>query len=105
VRGGRTWLLRNSASGGPADIAFEYGVPGDVPVVGDWNGDGRDSPGVVRAAPTEEPPPDTEPPPPPGEEGPADMVWLLRNSCSGGPADLTFTYGTTDDRLLVWARP
>jgi hypothetical protein len=30
------------------DHVFHYGVPGDVPVVGDWNGDGIDSIGVFR---------------------------------------------------------
>lgn len=29
-------------------VSFLFGLPTDVPVVGDWNGDGRDTPGVVR---------------------------------------------------------
>jgi len=32
------FYLRNSNTNGFADLAFTYGQPGDVPVVGDWNG-------------------------------------------------------------------
>lgn len=32
-----------------ATLTFSFGSAGDVPVVGDWNGDGRSTPGVVRA--------------------------------------------------------
>src|SRR5215204_3963672 len=36
-----TWSLRSTPSAGPADLGtFQFGAP--VPVVGDWNGDGRD---------------------------------------------------------------
>jgi hypothetical protein len=69
VRGGRTWLLRRSQSGGPADITFTYGRTGDIPVVGDWDGDGIDTPGVVRGT-----------------------TWYLRNHNSSGPAEVTFTF-------------
>ena len=44
----REWVLRDSASAGPADRRFGYGGAGDVPVVGDWNGDGVDGIGVYR---------------------------------------------------------
>ena len=44
-----TWHLRNSDSGGPADIApFAYGSQGDIPVVGDWNNGPVDGIGVFR---------------------------------------------------------
>ncbi|MFA7323487.1 MAG: VCBS repeat-containing protein, partial [Candidatus Nanopelagicales bacterium] len=33
-------------------VSFLYGLPTDVPVVGDWNGDGTDTPGVVRDSST-----------------------------------------------------
>ncbi|MEX2447269.1 MAG: M23 family metallopeptidase, partial [Solirubrobacterales bacterium] len=41
------WHLRNSLSPGPSDYIFPRGskLPGQIPVVGDWNGDGRDSTG------------------------------------------------------------
>lgn len=29
---------------------FYYGVPGDVPFLGDWNGDGVETPGLYRAS-------------------------------------------------------
>ncbi|MDO9485242.1 MAG: hypothetical protein Q7K25_04180 [Actinomycetota bacterium] len=31
-------------------VSFPFGLPTDVPVVGDWNADGKDTPGVVRDA-------------------------------------------------------
>ena len=58
---GSTWLLRDRLNGGPAERIFSFGVPTDIAVPGDWNGDGRDSPGVVRGT-----------------------SWLLRDSLSGG---------------------
>ena len=45
-------------SGAP-HLDFVYGQPGDIPVVGDWNGSGRTFIGVVRG-----------------------NRWLLRNSAS-----------------------
>ncbi|MCU1659210.1 MAG: domain containing protein [Pseudonocardiales bacterium] len=81
------WFLRNSNTGGPADAAFTYGrpsfgfeQPGDVPIVGDWNGDGIDTPGVVRF-----------------QNGTANAVWLLKNTNTGGTADLSFGYGRRSD--------
>jgi hypothetical protein len=66
------WHLRRS-DGGP-NIVFDYGDTGDFPIVGDWNGDGVDTPGVVRGA-----------------------MWYLRNSNTSGVADLTFMYGNPGD--------
>ncbi len=74
------WALRNSNSGGTADITFAYGTAEDAPVVGDWNGDGTETPGVIRGFRT----------------------WLLRNSNDGGTADRAFTYGETADLPVVW---
>jgi hypothetical protein len=76
------WLLRNSNTGGSAEINAVYGlVATDFPVVGDWNGDGTDTVGVVRGA-----------------------QWLLRNSNTGGSAQVSFTYGSgaADEFPLVW---
>jgi hypothetical protein len=78
-RDGAHWLylLRNSDSGGSADISFGYGrTATDTPVVGDWDGNGTFTPGVIR---------------PHG----ANWQYLLRNSDSGGSADISFGYGRT----------
>jgi hypothetical protein len=46
--------------------------------VGDWNGDGVDTPGVVRGA-----------------------SWSIRNANSGGAADATFSFGSATSRPVV----
>ena len=51
-------------------IEYTYGRSGDVPVVGDWNGDRRTTVAIVR-----------------------DGTWHLRNDLSGGPGEISFTYG------------
>jgi hypothetical protein len=44
-----TWYLRNTNSTGAPDITALFGGdPNDLPVVGDWNGDGMDTIGVYR---------------------------------------------------------
>ena len=48
------------------------------PVTGDWNGDGIDTPGVVRGG-----------------------TWYLRNSNSPGPADITLNFGYAYDQAVV----
>ena len=89
VGGNWMWYLRNSNSGGAADVApFAYGKPfatpdaqdGDIPVVGDWNGDGKDGPGVVRV-----------------RYGYAPPRWLLRNATTSGAAQHDFAYGGAGD--------
>ena len=69
-----TFFLRNSNSGGVADISFAYGPAnsGWVPLVGDWNGDGTDTVGLYN---------------------PATGAFFLRNSNSTGVADISFAYG------------
>lgn len=44
------WILENNANKqlDSGDIVFSYGQPGDVPITGDWNGDGFDEVGVFR---------------------------------------------------------
>ncbi|MEP7286067.1 MAG: SBBP repeat-containing protein [Chloroflexota bacterium] len=43
-----TFYLRNTNTTGSADITTALGVSTDLPVVGDWNGDGIDTVGVYR---------------------------------------------------------
>jgi len=75
VRDG-TWFLRH---GDTSVTVFRYGATsGDIPVFGDWDGDGIATPGVVRAG-----------------------LWLLRNSNGDGPADLVFRYGATSGDIPV----
>jgi hypothetical protein len=54
-RSGFLWVLDNNGNGridesGPGgDVAFALGgIPGDIPVTGNWNGDGRTKTGVFR---------------------------------------------------------
>ena len=47
---------------------------GDIPVTGDWNKDGVDTPGVVRG-----------------------NTWYLKNSLSGGWEDVSFQFGEPGD--------
>jgi len=72
------WYLRSSNTGGPADLAFNYGIPGDTPLVGDWDGNGIDTVGIYR-----------------------NSAFYIRNSNTGGPADLAFNYGIPGDTPLV----
>jgi glucose/arabinose dehydrogenase len=61
-----TFLLRNTNTTGTPDVSAAFGVAGDIPVVGDWNGDGVDTIGVYR---------------------PSTNAFLLRNSNTAGPSD------------------
>ncbi|MDQ3681090.1 MAG: hypothetical protein M3378_11245 [Actinomycetota bacterium] len=72
------WYLRNSNSTGSPDGVFRFGNPGDIPIVGDWNGDGLKTVGVVRG-----------------------NTWLLRNSNTTGDPDIVFQYGNPGDIPIV----
>lgn len=65
---------------GAADYSFIFGNPGDVPFVGDWNGDGIDTPGLRRAS---------------------DGFVYLRNSNTQGNADISFFYGNPGDVVFA----
>ena len=49
---GRTWYLRSSLSQGPADLQFNFPASGSTagmqPVLGDWDGDGDETPGYYK---------------------------------------------------------
>ena len=70
--------LRNSNTTGFADIAINYGIPGDKPVVGDWDGDGDDTIGVYR-----------------------NGSFYLRNSNTVGFADMVFLFGQAGDQPIA----
>ena len=74
------WLLRTRTALADAQVDFHFGEAGDIPVIGDWDGDGVVTMGVVR--------PDH-----------GELRWRLRNSASTGaadtgPADIDFVFGS-----------
>lgn len=78
---GMKWLLRNSNAGGEADDTAWIGLPGWIPISGDWDGDGIDTPGAFN---------------------PVTRIWRLSNSLSkNGKVDLEFHYGGPDSRPVV----
>src|SRR5271157_1287610 len=88
-----TWLLDSNCNGEfdypnsshPDKVIVFPGKPGDIPVVGDWNGDGRPKLGFVRD----------------------HCRWLLdlNGDNQFGPGDLDFVFGTKDYIPVVgpWA--
>jgi hypothetical protein len=73
-RNGR-WILRScNPSGAVVLYRFKFGRSTDIPVTGDWDGDGVDTIGVYR-----------------------NGRWLLRNSNSAGPPDYSFKFGRSTD--------
>jgi hypothetical protein len=76
----RFYIIDRLGSGegglGAADTAFFYGNLGDVPFVGDWDGNGTDTPGLRR---------------------PSDGFVYLRNTNTEGVADIAFFYGNAGD--------
>ena len=71
-------FLKNSHSSGFADVGLNYGIPGDYPVVGDWNGDGTATIGVYR-----------------------NGTFYLRNSNTIGFADIVFPFGAPGDQPIA----
>ncbi|MFQ3581934.1 hypothetical protein J8C06_12335 [Chloracidobacterium validum] len=120
------FYLRFSNTPGFADTDFFYGLPADVPVIGDWNGDGVDTVGIFRngqfflrnsntAGFADLPiivisgtlPSDI---PLAGDwngDGIATVGvfrqgrFFLRNSNTSGPPDIVFDYGGSDDLPIV----
>ncbi len=70
--------VRNTNDTGFADREFFYGQAGDVPVAGDWNGDGIDTIGIYR-----------------------NGTFFLRNSNNSGFADIQFPFGAPGDIPIV----
>lgn len=80
----RVYVINELGSGdqglGAADYAFYYGTHGDLPIVGDFDGDGVDTIALFRRS---------------------DATVYLRNSNSAGTADLAFPFGVSGDRLVA----
>ena len=72
-----TWHLRGA---GGATTSFLYGNPGDFPMMGDWDCDGVDTPGLYRQS---------------------DGFVYLRNSNTQGVADIRFFFGNPGDIPLA----
>jgi cell migration-inducing and hyaluronan-binding protein len=71
------WHMRDAVG---ASHTFYYGVPGDIPLLGDWDCDGDDTVGMYR---------------------PTNGFVYLRNSNDQGNADLDFFYGIAGDIPLA----
>ncbi len=72
------WWISNATSGGFAQTVFGYGQAGDIPVCGDWDGNGTDTPGIVRGG-----------------------MWYLSNTLTSPIADLSFAFGRAGDIPVV----
>ena len=70
--------LKNANTTGFADVAINYGLGGDCPVTGDWNGNGVDTIGIYR-----------------------NGSFYLRNSNTLGFADMVFAFGTPGDQPVA----
>src|SRR6266511_1723444 len=70
--------LKNSNTTGFADVAINYGLPGDYPVVGDWDGNGTVTIGIYR-----------------------NGSFYLRNSNTIGFADIVFPFGSPGDQPIA----
>jgi len=70
--------VTNRLAGGDADRVVTYGRPGDDILVGDWDGDGRDTFAVRRG-----------------------HTYYVKNRIAGGDADHVVRYGRSGDTTLV----
>ncbi|MDM8322797.1 hypothetical protein QUW48_04485, partial [Bifidobacterium pullorum] len=70
--------VKNSLSEGEANQVVLYGRSDDEVLVGDWDGDGRDTLAVRRGA-----------------------TYYIANTIKTGDADKVFTYGRTNDAVLT----
>jgi hypothetical protein len=81
---GRFYIMDHLGSGdaglGAAEYAYYYGDPGDAPFMGDWDGDGIDTPGLRRDS---------------------NGFVYLRHSNSQGTADVEYFYGDAGDVVFT----
>jgi SpoIID/LytB domain protein len=76
VDGGAQWHLYGALQQGASISRFYYGIPGDVPLMGDWNCDGVDTPAMYRRS--------------------SGFIYL-RNSNTQGVADISYFFGNPSD--------
>ena len=69
---GNIFFLRNTNTTGFPDLSVPFGAPGDLPIAGDWDGDGDTTIGLYR---------------------PSTSTFFLRNSNSTGLPDITVPFG------------
>ncbi|WP_255513608.1 CHAP domain-containing protein [Homoserinibacter sp. GY 40078] len=72
------WRLNNANDSSSADLSYSHGLPGDVPLMGDWDGDGIDTEGVFR-----------------------NGRWILTNVQGGGASFQSYIFGNGSDTPLV----
>ncbi|MGH8947629.1 MAG: S8 family peptidase, partial [Acidimicrobiia bacterium] len=81
---GRYYIIDRLGSGdrglGQAQRAYYFGNPGDAPFMGDWNGDGIDTPGLRR---------------------PSNGFVYLRHTNTQGIADIEYFYGDPGDQVFT----
>ena len=70
--------LKNTNTTGFADIQINYGLPGDFPIVGDWDGNGTSTIGIYR-----------------------NGSFYLRNNNTIGFADIVFPFGSPGDQPIA----
>ena len=75
------WHIRTP---GAADYTFSYGAAGDIPLLGDWDGDGIDTPGVYRPS-----------------NGSAHLTNRIPLDGSAGFPELTFFFGSPGDTVFA----
>jgi hypothetical protein len=75
-----TVFQRNAQTSGPSDNLFDFGIAGDVFLMGDWNGDGVETIGLYR---------------------PSANTFYLKNTNTGGSADISLVWGLAGATPLV----
>jgi hypothetical protein len=80
VNAGGQWGIWDRLHQSSPVSTFYYGNPGDMPFMGDWNGDGEATPGLYRQS---------------------DGFVYIRNTNTQGMADLEFFFGNPGDVPLV----
>jgi len=77
------WSLHNTNAGGNPDYSFQYGGPQYQFTVGDWDGNGTETPAVSEA------------------NAPTAIEYQLRNANSGGNPELVFESGSPEQEPLA----